>query len=79
MIPPLPFAKKSSVWQKEEELRKVKWSGAAGSGGSAGAGVLGGGAGSSEVCAVACDDYRLDMSAAIFGACKCGFPKAAHS
>ena len=27
----------------------------------------------------ACTNYRVDTSAATFGACKCGFPKAAHS
>ena len=27
----------------------------------------------------ACDNYRVDMAAANFGDCKCGFPKAAHS
>ena len=26
----------------------------------------------------ACDDYRVDMAAARFGDCKCGFPKADH-
>ena len=26
----------------------------------------------------ACDNYQIDMTAATFGACKCGFPKAAH-
>lgn len=28
---------------------------------------------------MACDNYRLDMNAAIFGACQCGFPKAEHA
>ena len=27
----------------------------------------------------ACDDYRIDMTAATFGACKCGQPKSAHN
>ena len=27
----------------------------------------------------ACDNYRVDMTAARFGDCKCGWPKAAHS
>ena len=26
----------------------------------------------------ACDNYRIDLTAAEFGTCKCGFPKAAH-
>ena len=26
----------------------------------------------------ACDNYQIDMTAASFGQCKCGFPKAAH-
>ena len=28
--------------------------------------------------AQACDEYRVDMTAARFGDCKCGFPKSAH-
>ncbi|KAL1519976.1 hypothetical protein AB1Y20_023460 [Prymnesium parvum] len=28
--------------------------------------------------AAACEDYRVDMTAARFGDCKCGLPKAAH-
>ena len=27
----------------------------------------------------ACDEYRLDMNAARFGDCKCGYPKTQHS
>ena len=30
-------------------------------------------------CEKACDDYRVDVTAAVFGACKCGFPKSAHA
>ena len=26
----------------------------------------------------ACDNYRVDVAAARFGDCKCGFPKADH-
>ena len=25
-----------------------------------------------------CDNYRIDMTHATFGTCKCGFPKSAH-
>ena len=28
---------------------------------------------------VACDDYRIDMTAASFGTCKCGRPKSEHN
>jgi hypothetical protein len=27
----------------------------------------------------ACNDYQIDMTAAAFGQCKCGYPKSAHS
>ena len=27
----------------------------------------------------ACEEYRIDMTAAVFGTCKCGQPKLAHS
>ena len=27
----------------------------------------------------ACSEYRVDTLAAVFGACKCGLPKAAHA
>ena len=34
--------------------------------------------GKDEAAATACGNYRLDMTAAHFGDCKCGFSKAAH-
>ena len=56
-----------------EELRKIKFGGGSMSGGDHGAGVLGGGAGEATAAASGpCDNYRLDMTAKTFGACKCG-------
>lgn len=63
----------SMVLPLVEELRKIKFGGGSMSGGDHGAGVLGGGAGEATAAASGpCDNYRLDMTAKTFGACKCG-------
>ena len=41
--------------------------------------ATGAGAARGEASEVACDSYRVDMLAASFGACKCGFAKRDHT
>ena len=63
----------SMVLPLVEELKKIKFGGGTSTGGSSGEGVLGGGAGTTASAASGpCDSYRLDMTAASFGDCKCG-------
>lgn len=67
------FGVGSMVLPLVDELRKIKFGGGSASGGDSGHGVLGGGAGGAALAdSGPCDGYRLDMSAATFGLCKCG-------